>query len=82
MGLVCIECAKSRILQEHIKANGVLGVCSICTENNQAVDYLSNDFAQLIKALIRLHYSEIEYNEHWGGDHNKIRIRPNRTRLC
>ncbi len=66
--LICIECAKDIRLKKLIKRISKKGLCSCCEKNEFIIDVDSNEFIQIIKALIRYHYSEWDYNEHWGGN--------------
>lgn len=66
--LLCIECAKDVRLKKLIKRISKEGLCSCCENNEFSIDVDSNEFTQMIKALIRYHYSEWDYNEHWGGN--------------
>ncbi|MBP1222337.1 RES family NAD+ phosphorylase [Flavobacterium sp. 1355] len=66
--LLCIECAKDIRLKKLIKRINKKGLCSCCENNEFIIDVDSNEFIQIIKALIRYHYSEWDYNEHWGGN--------------
>ncbi|WP_316749370.1 RES family NAD+ phosphorylase [Pedobacter gandavensis] len=66
--LLCIECAKDIRLKKLIKKINKKGLCSCCENNEFIIDVDSNEFTQIIKALIRYHYSEWDYNEHWGGN--------------
>ena len=47
---------------------GAAGECSLCSENELVLDSENVRFFKLTKALVRFHYSEWDYNEHWGGD--------------
>ncbi len=43
--------------------------CNLCNERNKTLELTDNsDFANFIRALIRYHYWEDEYNKHFGGD--------------
>lgn len=65
---LCIECAKDIRLKKLIRNNGVKGLCTCCENNEFIIDVEGNEFIQMIKALIRYHFSEWDYNKHWGGD--------------
>jgi RES domain-containing protein len=66
--LICIECVKDTRLKHLIKKKNVIGMCTCCGKRNTVINADSNSFTQMIKALIRYHYSEWEYNTHWGGN--------------
>lgn len=69
MPRICYTCAKEPHLKKLILLDGSLGQCTICEENAKSCNVEENRFFQLCKALVRLHYSEWDYNTHWGGDH-------------
>lgn len=71
MTSLCIDCCKSDQLKSLIQENGsIVDKCNICGSSNiEALDCEEHDFAQLFKAMIRYHYSEWDYNRHFGGDH-------------
>ena len=66
---LCIDCVKAEQLKRLISEKGeVVSVCAVCgSETVLSLDCEDNDFCQLFKALIRFHYTEWEYNHHWGG---------------
>lgn len=71
---ICTECAKHTSLRRYIEANGQEGpICGICQYRQRR--YVCCDLARkdqlinVLKALVRLHYDEFEYNPHWGADH-------------
>ena len=66
---LCIGCAKHPELKALVEADLVKGVCGVCG-NSEINVYNPARFLQianLIKALIRFHFSEPTYNGHWGG---------------
>lgn len=65
---LCLECAKDIRLKKLIEKLNRKAICSCCNNSNYVIDVDSNEFTQMTKALIRYHYSEWDYNEHWGGD--------------
>jgi RES domain-containing protein len=65
--LLCTECAKDIRLKKLIQNFNIQGVCACCGNTKYILDTDTNEFRQMIKALIRYHYSEWDYNEHWGG---------------
>lgn len=68
MPFICIECCKDVNIKQLIDINGFLEKCSICGSDNKCINSENNNFIQLIKAITRFHYSEWDYNHHWGGD--------------
>ncbi|TDD75630.1 RES family NAD+ phosphorylase [Flavobacterium caseinilyticum] len=66
--LLCIECAKDIRLKKLIQIINTKGFCTCCGNTKYIIDIYSNEFIQMTKALIRYHYSEWDYNEHWGGN--------------
>jgi RES domain-containing protein len=66
--LICVECVDDIRLKMLIESIGKQGLCSCCDNSNYIIDVDSNEFIQMIKALIRYHFSEWDYNRHWGGD--------------
>jgi hypothetical protein len=66
---ICVECAKDQNLKNFIENRGADGDCTICQNDTVKVAaYESDEFFQLIKAILRFNYSEWEYNGHLGGD--------------
>lgn len=66
--LICPDCVKDKRYKLLIEQNNTNGKCTCCGKQNSVIDVDSNDFIQMTKALIRYHYSEWDYNEHFGGD--------------
>ncbi len=66
--MICTECVKEIRLKLLGEKYGNNGICTCCGKSGHIVDTNSNEFIQMIKALIRYHYSEWDYNPHWGGD--------------
>ncbi|MEQ8791597.1 MAG: RES family NAD+ phosphorylase [Pirellulaceae bacterium] len=69
MSLMCSNCAKDQILKEFILSRSSrIPRCEICgSDDANALDADDPGLRSLVRALIRLHYSEWEYNPHWGG---------------
>lgn len=67
--LICINCVKDKRLKMLIEQIGKSDKCDGCEENAIVINSVSNEFSQFIKALVRFHYSEWDYNTHFGGDH-------------
>ncbi|BCG64633.1 MAG: hypothetical protein methR_P2422 [Methyloprofundus sp.] len=68
MPRICITCVKEPHLKKLVLSDGDNGECSLCHSYSQSIDSECNEFFQLTKALVRLHYSEWDYNHHLGGD--------------
>lgn len=66
--LICTECVKDKRYKKLIETIGKAGVCTCCGQNGLIINEESNEFIQMTKALIRYHYSEWDYNHHFGGD--------------
>lgn len=66
--LICIECVKDIRLKKLIEKTNNVGICTCCESENYIINVDSNEFIQMTKALIRYHYSEWNYNIHFGGD--------------
>ncbi|MFL6857688.1 MAG: RES family NAD+ phosphorylase [Allosphingosinicella sp.] len=65
---LCLSCAKHPELSALVGSDSSEGVCGVCggTENvfnPERFEAVRN----LMRALIRLHFDEQEYNHHWGG---------------
>lgn len=75
--LLCTECAKDIRLKKLIEMIGIKGDCTCCEKNGFIIEVESNEFTQMIKSLIRYHFSEWDYNEHWGGDGYIVLIEEN-----
>ncbi|MDN5111032.1 RES family NAD+ phosphorylase [Aliarcobacter butzleri] len=67
---ICIKCAKDYKLKKYIEMSDFNIVeCSLCNIKNKALELSDNPhFANFIRALIRYHYWEDEYNTHFGGE--------------
>lgn len=71
MATICTVCAKDPALRRLIDATGMpVDRCSLCkTEHARAVQTDARDVRALLRALVRLHFREVQYNTHFGGDH-------------
>jgi hypothetical protein len=66
---LCKDCAKHPELEALVESDLTDGVCGVCGSSASKV-YNPGRFAEvrnLIRALIRLHFNEEDYNHHWGG---------------
>ena len=69
MPRLCEACVKADALKKLISSKGeIRKKCKICESvKTKTIDCENNRLKQLFKALIRYHFSEWEYNTHWGG---------------
>lgn len=79
---LCRDCAKDPELKGLVESDLTDGVCGVCGTNASKV-YNPERFAEarnLIKALIRFHFNEQDYNPRYGGTsiHDLLLERPNR----
>ena len=68
---LCIDCAKDSKLKKYILLHEPKEhVCSFCQTNQKTtLDIFDNpEFYNFLRALIRYHFWEDEYNRHFGGD--------------
>lgn len=66
---LCVLCAKHREIKELVESDLVRGLCGVCGVSETEV-FNTDRFAELrnlIRALVRFHFSEDDYNSHWGG---------------
>jgi RES domain-containing protein len=68
MQYICQKCVREKHLKKLIELEGKTAKCSNCGEEFKCIDIMNPSFFQLVKALVRFHYSEWEYNHHLGGD--------------
>lgn len=66
--LICKECVKDKRYKLLIEQINTIGKCTFCKKEDIIIDTSSNEFIQMTKALIRYHYSEWDYNTHFGGE--------------
>lgn len=68
---ICIDCAKDYKLKKYILSQDFIQAdCHFCKKTNPVcLQILDNsEFMNFMRALIRFHYWEDEYNRHFGGD--------------
>lgn len=67
---LCTNCLKNDALRKVVTAQGtLLAQCEICgTTNVHALPCDNHELKSMVRSLIRFHYSEWHYNEHWGGE--------------
>lgn len=65
--LICTDCVKDIRYKKLIIGLNNKDLCTCCQNKNYVIDTDSSDFIQMTKALIRYHYSEWDYNHHFGG---------------
>jgi RES domain-containing protein len=66
--LICLDCVKDIRYKLLIEQENKRGQCTCCEKNSYVIDVDSYEFLQMTKALIRYHFSEWDYNKHYGGD--------------
>ncbi len=68
--LICENClAENELKNEVLKRGHVIPKCKIChSANVKAIAASDEPIIRITRALIRLHYSEWDYNAHIGGD--------------
>jgi hypothetical protein len=65
---ICHQCFTDTDIQRYILLNGVKGAkCNLCEGVHFAVDATDPNLIRMVRALVRYHYPEYEYNSHWGG---------------
>lgn len=67
---LCIDCARHPSVKKMVAADCTKGRCALCARDGIDVRNPENrePLVMLIRALIRFHYDEHQYNPHWGGD--------------
>tara|TARA_R110001599_G_scaffold336132_1_gene553643 strand:+ start:10058 stop:11257 length:1200 start_codon:yes stop_codon:yes gene_type:complete len=66
---LCSNCAKNAELKAMVESDLGKGVCGVCCRTDVPV-FNPEKFqavVNLIRALVRFHFDEPEYNGHWGG---------------
>lgn len=65
---LCFACAKDSELRELVASDSGNGVCGICGLQGEVFNPARFESVRnLIRALVRLHFDEQDYNGHWGG---------------
>lgn len=67
---LCVDCTVNEDLKNLITADAVKGLCGLCGRKTVIVRNPNKfgDVKMLIRALIRYHWDESDYNSHWGGE--------------
>ena len=67
---LCLDCARHTSVKKIIVQDCTKGRCAVCARDDVDVRNPDNlePLVMVIRALIRFHYDEHEYNPHWGGD--------------
>jgi hypothetical protein len=68
---ICLPCTKHASLKRFVKKYGAVGhECGICHRRDQVASAPSEyrALSSLVRALVRFHYDEWDYNTHWGGN--------------
>lgn len=66
---LCANCAKHLEIKALVESDLAEGVCGVCGSDDNKVFRPSNfnKMRDLIRALVRFHFNEDQYNGHWGG---------------
>ena len=66
---LCAACAKHPELKALVESDITEGVCGACASSDTGVFNPARfePLRNLIRALVRLHFNEEDYNDHWGG---------------
>lgn len=66
---LCAACAKHPEVKALVESDITEGVCGACASSEKGVFNPARfePLRNLIRALIRLHFNEEDYNGHWGG---------------
>ena len=66
---LCAACAKHPEVKALVESDITEGVCGACASSDKGVFNPARfePLRNLIRALIRLHFNEEDYNGHWGG---------------
>lgn len=66
---LCAACAKHPEVKVLVESDITEGVCGACASSNKGVFNPARfePLRNLIRALVRLHFNEEDYNDHWGG---------------
>lgn len=69
MDRFCVECFANRELREIVRRMGsMVDECAICGSKNVPSLHSSNSvLREVVRALVRINYSEFDYNTHLGG---------------
>lgn len=73
---LCETCVVDPDVRTLVQQKMCVGRCGVCGRFDRLVRD-PNDFdpvAKLIRAIIRYEWDEFEYNHHWGGDYNILRL--------
>jgi len=68
---ICTMCAKHPSLKRFVENHGAVGYeCGICHRSDliASAPAAYEALSSLVRALVRFHYDEWNYNHHWGGD--------------
>ena len=68
MPIFCIKCITSDSLVSYIEERGTISpICPICSEKEvHSIKAADPEFRSKFRSLIRFHYSEWDYNRHFG----------------
>lgn len=64
---------ESHIVESNIKklifSQNIRGNCAFCCADTVCLDTDSSEVRNLLKAILRYHYDEVDYNTHFGGEY-------------
>ncbi len=68
--LMCLDCIKDTKLKKYfLSKDTISGVCAFCdTKHHIYLDIKHEKFLNIVRALIRYHYFEVQYNQHFRGE--------------
>lgn len=66
--LICTDHINDENLLALAKTENNISQCQVCGEKRLAIDLTSPYVHTMLKAIIRYHHNEYEYNGHFGGD--------------
>lgn len=67
---ICINHINDKSLMALAIRNGNQHLCDICKVNEIAIDANDRDIHTMLKSIVRYNYDEVEYNDHYGGEHS------------
>ena len=72
---ICVECAKHPSLEKFVLKHVTIGhECGICQRRDLIASAPAKyeALSSLVRALVRFHYEEWNYNHHWGGEDGPV----------
>ncbi|WP_057469013.1 RES family NAD+ phosphorylase [Rhizobium sp. Root1203] len=67
---LCMDCARHPSVKKLVAQDCTKGRCALCARDDVDVRNPQNlePLVMVIRALVRFHYDEQDYNPHWGGE--------------